>query len=121
MTAIEVAGEDDAHPIADGHIIHFMWERDAIRVFRVDCPNEDMSGLCNRRRNYCVVDRFIAAYGYEMNLGTVAISGGVEIAWVPIYGQSDLDNEFASIWMIPINDPDYQESFGAESSIDDLD
>lgn len=100
-----------AQPIIDGHIVHFLWERDSVRIFRVDCPNDDATGICNRRRSYCVVDRFISVYGYELNMGTTPLDGPIEVAWVPVYGESDLDQEFASVWLMPVKDPEFKATY----------
>lgn len=107
MTALEFTGEPEF--IQDGHIISFVLDRDEVKISEIHCPNVGRTSLCNRRRNFCVVERFIDAYGIDLNLGRVVLNGPIEIAWSPVHGdESDLDLEFDTVWYVPIDDPDYR-------------
>ncbi len=99
--------EEQVQWIEDGHILHFRMDRDSIYISHVQCPHMGKTALCNRLRDYCVVDTYVGAYGPEVNVGSTTLDGPQEIAWVPILGESDLDREFAQIWFIPVTDPDY--------------
>ncbi|MGW8178112.1 MAG: hypothetical protein ACWGQW_04865 [bacterium] len=99
----------EAEWIEDGHKIVFELDADLLHVKRVLCPFEDVTGaICKKRRDFCVVSRFIGVYGPEVNVGKVDINGPVEIAWVGVHGDSDLDEEFAGIWVTPIEDANFQ-------------
>ncbi len=103
----ELAEDQQIQWIEDGHVLHFRLDRDDIYISHVACPFRENVSLCNRMRENCVVDTYIGVYGAECNLGGVTLEGPVEIAWVPVLGESDLDREFAQIWFIPKEDPDY--------------
>jgi hypothetical protein len=94
----------------DGHKLNFEIDGDEISISHVDCPMTGSSAFCNRRRNFCVVQRFVGIFGPECNIGQSRIQGPVEIAWIGVPGDSDLDDEFAQVWVTPINDPEYQSS-----------
>lgn len=94
--------------IEDGHGLTFKLNRGAIEV-GVDCPYEGRVGVCNRGRDYCVVQRFVGVYGPEVNLGVAPIDGWLEIAWLPQPGDGDIDREFIQVWVIPTEDQDYLE------------
>jgi hypothetical protein len=93
--------------IQDGHYLTVAWDKDRVWIDDVVCPNEGSTSLCNRRRTYCVVHRFIEVYGTECNVGRTVINGPIEIAWLPVYGESDIDHEFKQIWVCPVDDPNY--------------
>ena len=92
--------------IEDGHTIHFRWDRDELHIAYVTCPYVGVTSMCNRLRDYCVVARFVGTYGTEVNIGSIEITGPVEVAWYPVPGRSDEDEEFRQVWVIPIDDPD---------------
>jgi hypothetical protein len=94
--------------IEDGHRLHFRIDGDSIHISFTECPHQGAASLCTRMRQHCVVDTFISIYGAELNGGSGSIDGPMEIAWTPVLGQSDLDNEFQQIWFVPIEDPDYR-------------
>lgn len=96
--------------VEDGHKVVIAWHKDSVSIGAVVCPNEGTASLCNRMRKYCVVERFISVYGTECNVGSTIVNGPVEIAWAPVSGSSDLDDEFAQIWVVPVDDPDYRAS-----------
>lgn len=93
--------------VEDGHKVHVVWDADSLSVQQVDCPFEGSSAFCNRKRNYCVVQRFIGVFGAEVNVGRTVVNGPIEIAWIGMNGDSDIDDELSGIWITPINDPDY--------------
>lgn len=107
--------------IEDGHVIAFALERDALKVVEVICPNVGSTSLCNRRRTYCVVQRFIDAYGMDLNIGNAPLNGPIEIAWFPVYGdESDLDSEYETVWIVPVVDTDYQISLEERAAAAEL-
>lgn len=107
MAALEFTGQPEF--IQDGHTISFVLDRDKVNIHEIICPNIGTTSLCNRRRTYCVVERFIDAFGVDLCLGRVAINGRMEIAWCPVHGdESDLDDEYDCVWYVPIDDPDYR-------------
>jgi len=93
--------------IEDGHLVHFRWDKDEIHISNVECPHGGATASCNRLRDFCVVARFLGVYGSELNIGAISIDGPVEIAWLPLPGESDLDREFGHIWVVPVKDPDF--------------
>lgn len=93
--------------IEDGHLIHFRWDRDSVHIVSVTCPHAGVA-MCNRGRERCVVETYVGTYGEELNVGSVSIDGPVEVAWLAIGGESDLDKEFAQLWLMPVNDPDFK-------------
>jgi hypothetical protein len=93
--------------IEDGHVLHFRIDHDDIYISHVQCPFREKVSLCNRMRDNCVVDTYVGVYGTEVNIGSTTLDGPLEIAWVPVLGESDLDREFIQIWIIPVTDPDY--------------
>ena len=99
--------EQQTEWIKDGHSVEITWDRDHVWVSNVNCPNVGRTALCNRTRSYCVVQKFIEVYGAECNVGRTTVSGPVEVVWAPILGDSDLDPEFAQVWVCPTDDPDY--------------
>lgn len=102
----------------DGHRIHFALVRDEVLIESVSCPHEGTKARCNQRRDYCVVERFLSVYGAELNVGEVSIDGPVEIAWTPENGDSDLDSEYATVWVTPVKDISYRAMKLALSSDD---
>ena len=98
----------EAEWIEDGHKIVFEWDGDSVHVKRVVCPFDGGGAICKKRRDFCVVSRFVGVYGPEVNIGKVDINGPVEIAWVGVPGNSDLDEEFGGIWVTPIEDVNFQ-------------
>jgi hypothetical protein len=94
--------------IEDGHRVVVAWERDSFIIQRVECPFDGSNAYCNRRRDRCVVQRFVGVFGAECNVGVVEVLGPVEIAWIGIPGISDLDDEFSGIWLTPVDDSDYR-------------
>lgn len=107
MSELEFSNEPEF--IQDGHVIRLVLDRDDIRISDIHCPNRGTTSLCNRRRTFCVVERFIEAFGIDLNLGKVTINGPIEIAWCPVNGdEGDLDVEFDSVWIVPVDDPQYQ-------------
>jgi hypothetical protein len=92
----------------DGHKVRFRWNADQVEISYVECPFAGTTGLCNLRRDHCVVDTFVGVYGSEVNIGSCDINGPQEIAWVALPGGSDLDNEFSQIWIVPLSDEDYK-------------
>jgi len=93
--------------IQDGHKAHIRWDADSIYVTHIECPHQGKVGMCNRLRDFCVVNRFIGVYGPECNVGSVSVTGPVEVAWYPVPGRSDLDDEFKHVWIVPVEDPDF--------------
>ncbi len=102
--------DDELAPtwLEDGHSVVVVWDRDHVRIGAVNCPNADRVSFCNRQRSFCVVQKFVEVYGFDCNVGHTVINGPVEIAWVGIEGESDLDKEWQGVWIIPIDDPDYR-------------
>lgn len=100
--------DDGPQYIEDHHILHFRLDRDEITIAYVECPFEGKTALCNRFRDHCVIDTFVGVYGAECNQGSCPIEGPTEIAWLPVSGESDLDNEFGAVWILPIDDVDYR-------------
>ena len=107
----------EADWIEDGHKVVINWDGDTISIKRVDCPFDDGGAVCNRRKDFCVVSRFLGVYGPELNIGTADVDGLMEIAWVGIPGDSDLDDELAAIWVIPVNDANFQEMRQSRESL----
>lgn len=98
--------------VEDGHRVTIVWDGDELLVDHVACPFEGggSGSLCRRQRDYCVVSRYLGVYGPELNTGgKVKVDGPVEVAWAAQLGQSDLDDEFAGIWVIPVNDISYMD------------
>lgn len=94
--------------IEDGHKLHFRIDQAEVGVFYVECPFEGLQARCNKGRENCVIDTFVAIYGTELNIGEAFIYGPLEIAWTPVLGQSDIDDEFAQVWIIPLADQSYK-------------
>lgn len=94
--------------VEDGHRLVVRIERDSLTIDRVVCPFENNTAFCNRRRSGCVVQRFIGVFGSECNVGSCDVGGPLEIAWIGVPGESDLDDEFAGIWVTPVDDIDYR-------------
>jgi len=97
--------DEGLHWANDGHIVNFRWVRDEVKIDWVHCPHEGTNSFCNRRRDYCVVRRFLEFYGPELNMGEVDINGPIEVAWAAQLGETDLDPEYGGIWVIPVEDP----------------
>jgi hypothetical protein len=104
--------------VEDGHRVTIGWHGDSLVVDKIECPFDGSNAYCNRRRDSCVVQRFLGVFGAECNVGTCRVDGPVEIAWIGIPGDSDLDNEFSGIWVTPITDSDYI-SYKDSSAIED--
>lgn len=102
----------------DGHKVFIVWDRDQLVVDRVECPFEGTNAYCNRLRDFCVVQRFVGLFGAESNVGVAQVMGGIEVAWLGVPGDSDLDHELAGVWITPINDPDYR-MFKESQSLDE--
>lgn len=98
----------EASYFEDGHTISFKWEKDSISIGAVHCPYRGKVAACTRNRLSCVVDSYLKVYGTELNIGVTWLSDSVEIAWIPIAGESDIDDEYGTIWVVPIDDPDFQ-------------
>ena len=92
----------------DGHTIFFLWAKDEISIDTVHCPYVGEVATCNRGRHSCVVDTYLKVYGTALNIGEAYINGPVEIAWIPVPGQSEFDDEFAQVWIIPVDDENFQ-------------
>jgi len=117
MTHIEY--DDEPQWINDGHVVRLVWERDEVSIAEVHCPNVGTTAICNRRRGYCVVSQFIAVFGFDLNIGKSYLEGPVQIAWCPIAGGgSDIDDEYASLWIVPVEDPDFQLMIAEEQGLD---
>ena len=103
--------EAPSHPIYydDGHTISFQWVKDAITIGSVHCPHVGTVSVCNRGRHSCVVDTYLKVYGPELNIGDTWISEAVEIAWIPVEGDSEFDHEFCQVWIVPVDDENFQE------------
>lgn len=98
----------------DGHKVVFSLAKDTVVVDRVDCPYDNgVSGVCNKNGR-CVVRRFIYLFGTECCLGSTTIDGPVEIAWYPVFGESDLDPEVGAVFFTPVNDIEYQDAVAAD-------
>lgn len=108
----------DPEFIEDGHLIRFVWERDTVLITDVHCPNSGSMSLCNRRRSYCVVDRFLGVYGLECNVGVAPIDGPIEVAWMGLPGESDIDSEFEQVWVVPVTDTQYLEMKNPDGDIE---
>lgn len=96
--------------VEDGHVIHVTWDRDSLDISYVECPHEGVNAVCNRLRQHCVVKSFFAVYGTALNIGRISVNGPIEIAWLPIPGECDIDREFSGIWIIPVMDAEYLEA-----------
>lgn len=105
--------------IEDGHRVIVAWEHDSFTIKRVECPFDGSNAYCNRRRERCVVQRFLGVFGAECNIGSTEVLGPIEIAWIGIPGESDLDTEFAGIWIIPMDDSNYKSIKMLGSGIED--
>jgi hypothetical protein len=108
MSEIQDSNPDEPSFIEDGHTVTIVWDKDHIRISHVDCPNTGQTSICNRRRTYCVVQRFVETFGFDLNVGRTVVRSPIEIAWVGVIGASDLDEEFATIWILPMDDPEYR-------------
>ena len=106
--------------IEDGHKAHIRWDRDQIHITHVECPHQGVTSMCNRLRDYCVVNRFVGIYGAELNVGSISVTGPVELAWLPVQGEGDEDPEFRQVWVVPMEDPDYKAHKYAASHQDSL-
>lgn len=99
---------------ADGHRLIFKLDKDQVVIERIDCPHDGGSrGVCNGRGR-CLVKTFIGVYGLDFCVGEASIDGPVEIAWLPVYGESDLDLDVGGIYFTPVGDPGYVEAVAAE-------
>jgi len=92
----------------DGHKVVFKWQRDEVVIEAITCPHEGTNAPCNIRRDFCVVQTFLGVYGSEINIGEILIDGPVEVAWTPEDGESDLDPQYGTIWVTPVNDISYK-------------
>lgn len=102
--------------IQDHHTVSIRWDEDTLKIGSVWCPweSDDSTGMCNRLRDYCVVERFFDVYGAELNIGTTSVDGPVEIAWIGVPGGSDIDSEYSQVWIIPVEDPDFRAALFTE-------
>lgn len=99
---------------ADGHRLIFKISKDELIVDRIDCPHDSGSrGICNSKGR-CVVKTFIGVYAMDFCVGEALIDGPMEIAWMPVYGDSDLDQDIGAIYFTPVNDKEYMESIELE-------
>lgn len=97
--------------ISDNHRISLAVVNDDIKVASISCPYENTrSGQCWAGRDFCVVRRFIEVYGFDFCLGSAAVSGPIEIAWVAVLGDSDLDSEVGAIYFTPVDDEKFQKA-----------
>lgn len=92
----------------DGHKVVFKWQRDEIVIEAISCPHEGTNATCNYKRDFCLVQRFLGVYGSEINIGEILLDGPIEIAWTSEEGDSDLDHQYAGIWVTPVNDISYK-------------
>lgn len=99
---------DDLTWLEDGHKLTFRLERDSVFIFQVHCPYDGMISLCNKGRDTCVIDTFVSAYGFEINVGSVNIDGDIEIAWAPVLGGCDIDDQLSQLWFVPVEDPEFK-------------
>jgi hypothetical protein len=92
----------------DGHKVVFKWQRDTVLIETIMCPHEGTNAACNAQRDYCLVQTFLGVYGTELNIGEVLLDGPIEIAWTAEDGDSDLDRQYACIWVTPVTDISYK-------------
>ena len=92
----------------DGHKVLFRWQRDEVVVDTITCPHEGTNAACNHKRDYCLVQMFLGVYGSEVNIGEILLDGPIEVAWTSEEGDSDLDPQYAGIWVTPVNDISYK-------------
>jgi hypothetical protein len=92
----------------DGHKVVFKWQRDEIVIEAISCPHEGTNAACNYKRDFCLVQRFLGVYGSEINIGEILLDGPIEVAWTAEEGESDLDSQYACIWVTPVNDISYR-------------
>lgn len=104
----EFVDEDLERWREDGHKVLFKWERDEVVIEAISCPHDGTKAMCNHKRDTCLVRTFLSVYGSEINIGEVLLDGPVEVAWTPEKGESDLDPEYACIWVTPVADISYK-------------
>lgn len=104
----EFEEEDLSRWREDGHKILFKWQRDSVVIEAVSCPHEGTNAACNFKRDNCLVQLFVAAYGTELNIGEILIDGPIEVAWTAEAGESDLDREVSGLWVTPVGDISYK-------------
>lgn len=102
---------DPSDWVLDGHAVHVEWDSDEVKISHVSCPFDGVAGsICKKGRDFCVVSRYLGVYGFELNVGRIAVNSPVEIAWIGVLGGSDLDDELASIWVCPVEDEEFKKS-----------
>lgn len=104
----EFEQEDLSRWQEDGHKVLFKWQRDSILIEVVTCPHEGTNAACNYKRDFCLVQRFLGVYGVELNIGEILLDGPIEVAWTAEEGDSDLDQQYAGLWVTPVNDISYK-------------
>ena len=43
-------------------------------------------------------------------MGSAVIDGPIEIAWAPVYGESDLDADVGAVYFTPVKDEKFQKA-----------
>lgn len=114
----EVTREDVNRWMEDGHLVEFKWVRDQVIIEKVICPHAGTNATCVNRRDGCVVSLFLGVYGPELNMGEAVLDGPVEIAWGFEPGESDLDREIGTVWVIPVSDINYR---ALKLAVEDID
>jgi hypothetical protein len=88
----------------DGHVIHMQINKSNLEITSVDCPHKDKSeGACKHDDVNCVIEHFLNIYGLDCNVGVVAPSADLSIAWAFI-GDRHKDLGACQVWVIPIED-----------------
>ena len=85
----------------DGHRIRLRLNKTDVEIIETTCPNGN-SGECWNPRAGCVVQFFIARYGFECNVGVCPVEELLEICW-SISGDQN-DPEASQLWLVPMND-----------------
>lgn len=88
----------------DGHVVSLQIEKNSLVVTGVYCPHSESENKpCYLTEDGCAVKWFLQVYGLECNVGIVAPSPEIEIAW-SIVGNPVEGLGVCQVWVIPVDD-----------------
>lgn len=88
----------------DGHIVTLLLNKDKLEITGVYCPKRGKEDSpCVHDDVSCVVEHFLNTYGLDCNVGVVAPSAELPIAWA-FLGDRHKDLGACQVWVIPTED-----------------
>lgn len=89
----------------DGHIITLQLNKSNLEIIEIFCPNvtQGESATCSHDDTSCVVKFFLETFGLDCNVGVVAPSEKIQMAWAFV-GDRHKDLGTCQVWVIPSQD-----------------